>query len=203
MRDIYITFLLCILAFFASSIPFGYIIAKLKGIDIRKYGSGNIGATNVTRVLGKKYGALVLFLDAIKGAIFVLIGKFFNLNLFELTLIALFAILGHMFSPFLKGKGGKGVATAVGTFLVISPLTTLFAILDFILVFLVTRIVSLSSLSAVLIFLLSFPLIERRDPYMPYALIIVLIIATLIFYKHKDNISRLLKGQEYRFGEKR
>ncbi|HIC86741.1 MAG TPA: acyl-phosphate glycerol 3-phosphate acyltransferase, partial [Aquificae bacterium] len=103
MEKTFLVFLLSILAFFFSSIPFGYVIAKLKGIDIRKYGSGNIGATNVTRVLGKKYGALVLFLDAIKGAIFVILGKFFSLNLFELTIIALFAILGHMFSPFLKG----------------------------------------------------------------------------------------------------
>jgi len=202
MEKTFLVFLLSILAFFFSSIPFGYVIAKLKGIDIRKYGSGNIGATNVTRVLGKKYGALVLFLDAIKGAIFVILGKFFSLNLFELTIIALFAILGHMFSPFLKGKGGKGIATALGTFIVISPITTLFAILDFILVFLLTKIVSLSSLSAALLFLAAFPVIERRSTYVKEAFFIVLIIVALIFYKHKDNIKRLLKGKEYKFGQK-
>lgn len=202
MEKTFLVFLLSILAFFFSSIPFGYVIAKLKGIDIRKYGSGNIGATNVTRVLGKKYGALVLFLDAIKGTIFVILGKFFSLNLFELTIIALFAILGHMFSPFLKGKGGKGIATALGTFIVISPITTLFAILDFILVFLLTKIVSLSSLSAALLFLAAFPVIERRSTYVKEAFFIVLIIVALIFYKHKDNIKRLLKGKEYKFGQK-
>ena len=202
MEKTFLVFLLSILAFFFSSIPFGYVIAKLKGIDIRKYGSGNIGATNVTRVLGKKYGALVLFLDAIKGAIFVILGKFFSLNLFELTIIALFAILGHMFSPFLKGKGGKGIATALGTFIVISPITTLFAILDFILVFLLTKIVSLSSLSATLLFVAIFPVIERRSTCVKEAFFITFIVAVFIFYKHKDNIKRLLKGEEYKFGQK-
>ena len=141
-------------------------------------------------------------MDAIKGAIFVILGKFFSLNLFELTIVALFAILGHMFSPFLKGKGGKGIATALGTFIVISPITTLFAILDFILVFLFTKIVSLSSLSAVLLFVAAFPLIERKSTSVKEAFFIVFIIAALIFYKHKDNIKRLLEGKEYKFGQK-
>ncbi len=197
-----IIIILSILAFLFSSIPFGYIIAKLKGVDIRQYGSGNIGATNVTRVLGKKYGAIVLFLDAIKGAIFVILGKLFGLNLFHLTIIALFAILGHMFSPFLKGKGGKGIATALGTFLLISPITALFAILDFILVFLFTKIVSLSSLSAVLLFIAIFPIIEGKSLFVKEASFVTFIIGVLIFYKHKDNIKRLLRGEEYRFGQK-
>jgi glycerol-3-phosphate acyltransferase PlsY len=186
----------CVLAFIVGSIPFGYVIGKLKGVDVRQHGSGNIGATNVSRVLGKKYGALVLFLDALKGALPVLILKILELPLEYQVLSGFFAILGHCFSPFLKFKGGKGVATGLGVFLVVSPKITFIAFSIFLLVFFLTRYVSLSSITAALSYTVIFKLFEKPSDFTS---LLIFMTAFVIVGKHYQNIIRLLKGEEKRF----
>ena len=186
----------CVLAFIFGSIPFGYVIGKLKGVDVRQHGSGNIGATNVSRVLGKKYGALVLFLDALKGALPVLILKILELPLEYQVLSGFFAILGHCFSPFLKFKGGKGVATGLGVFLVVSPKITLVAFFIFLLVFFLTRYVSLSSITAALSYPVIFRLFGKPSDFTS---LLIFLTAFVVVGKHYQNIVRLLKGEEKRF----
>ena len=184
----------CIASFFFGAVPFGYIVGRLKGVDVRKHGSGNIGATNVSRVLGKGYGALVLFLDAFKGFLPVLAVKGYPLTA-QLG-VAMFAVLGHCFSPFLLLKGGKGVATAFGAFLCASPKVTAIAVLIFFLVFLTTRYVSLSSMVTASSFPVVFSAVEG---FSPTAFAILLFTATVIVGKHYQNILRLLKGEERKF----
>jgi glycerol-3-phosphate acyltransferase PlsY len=186
----------CVLAFIFGSIPFGYVIGKLKGVDVRQHGSGNIGATNVSRVLGKKYGALVLFLDALKGALPVLILKVLGFSLEYQVLSGFFAILGHCFSPFLKFKGGKGVATGLGVFLVVSPKITLIAFFIFLLVFFLTRYVSLSSITAALSYPVIFRLFGKPSDFTS---LLIFLTAFVVVGKHYQNIIRLLKGEEKRF----
>ncbi|TCK02915.1 glycerol-3-phosphate 1-O-acyltransferase PlsY [Phorcysia thermohydrogeniphila] len=188
--------LACILAFVFGSIPFGFVIGKLKGVDVRQYGSGNIGATNVSRVLGKKYGALVLLLDALKGALPVLFLKVSGYSIEYQVVAGLSAILGHCFSPFLKFRGGKGVATGLGVFLVVSPKVTLIAFLVFLSVFLTTRYVSLSSITAALSFPLVFRFLEKPSDFTS---LILFITAFVVVGKHYQNIIRLLKGEEKKF----
>ena len=185
-----------ILSFLLGSVPFGYLIGKLKGVDVRKYGSGNIGATNVSRVLGKKYGLLVLFLDALKGAAAVLIARAAGLPTEYQVLAGISAIAGHCFSPWLGFKGGKGVATALGAFLVISPKTTLVAFLIFLAVLLTTRYVSLSSITAALSYPLLYRVFEKPSSF---SFIVVSLGALLIVAKHHSNVKRLLKGEEKKF----
>lgn len=182
--------LVVFLSFLSGSIPFGFIVGKLKGVDVRNYGSGNIGATNVSRVLGKKYGALVLLLDALKGTLpVILAGKF-------QVLAGVSAILGHCFSPFLKFRGGKGVATSLGAFLVISPKATLLAFLIFVLVFVLTRYVSLSSITAAVSYPFLFAYFKGFD-WVFFSL--VCFAALVVVLKHHSNIKRLLRGEERKF----
>ena len=178
------------LSFLMGSVPFGFIVGKLKGVDVRNYGSGNIGATNVSRVLGKKYGVLVLFLDALKGALPVLFAGKYG------VLAGISAILGHCFSPFLKFRGGKGVATALGAFLVISPKVTALAFLIFVFIFTLTRYVSLSSITAAASYPLLFSHFENPDSA---SFILVSLAALVIVLKHHSNIKRLIKGEEKKF----
>jgi len=185
-----------VLSFLLGSIPFGYILGRLKGIDVRRYGSGNIGATNVSRVLGRKYGLLVLLLDALKGAAAVLIARAAGLPAEYQVLAGISAIAGHCFSPWLGFRGGKGVATALGAFLVISPKTTLVAFLIFLAVLVTTRYVSLSSITAALSYPLLYKFFEKPSPL---SFIVVSVGALLIVAKHHSNIRRLLRGEEKRF----
>ncbi|WP_163328231.1 glycerol-3-phosphate 1-O-acyltransferase PlsY [Desulfurobacterium thermolithotrophum] len=184
------------LAFLFGSIPFGYVIGKLKGVDVRQHGSGNIGATNVSRVLGKKYGAFVLFLDALKGFLPVFILKLLGYPLEYQVLAGFFAILGHCFSPFLKFKGGKGVATGLGVFLVISPKVTFIVLGIFFSVFFLTRYVSLSSIIAALSYPIIFRFLEKPSEFTS---LLVFLTAFVVVGKHYQNIIRLLKGEEKRF----
>ncbi|SNR75306.1 glycerol-3-phosphate 1-O-acyltransferase PlsY [Desulfurobacterium atlanticum] len=193
-----LTVLIVVFSFLSGSIPFGYVIGKLKGVDVRKYGSGNIGATNVSRVLGKKIGLIVLILDALKGAIPVLTVKYAGLPLKFQLMAALFAVLGHCFSPFLGFKGGKGVATGIGAFAVISPVCAGIAVAVFMLVFFITRYVSLSSITAVASYVIAFKfLVSSSDIY-----IYVALAGFVIIVKHYKNIIRLIRGEEKKYGVK-
>jgi glycerol-3-phosphate acyltransferase PlsY len=186
-----------IITYLLGSIPFGLIIGKLFGKDIRKEGSGNIGATNVTRVLGKKAGLLVLILDTSKGFLPIYIAK----SIFDIKIVSLLAIvsvIGHCFSIFLKFKGGKGVATAMGVLLALSFKAALIVIMFWLGVFLVSGYVSLASMLSASISWVIINFIENNIYYTYSAFIIGLI----IIFKHKDNLDRLLKGTEYRFFHK-
>jgi glycerol-3-phosphate acyltransferase PlsY len=183
-----------IITYLLGSIPFGLIISKLFGKDIRKEGSGNIGATNVTRVLGKKAGLLVLILDMLKGFLPIYIAKYiFDTKL--VSLLAIASVIGHCFSIYLKFKGGKGVATAIGVLLALSSKAALIVIMFWLGVFLVSGYVSLASMLSASISWVIINFLEN-NMYFTYA---AFIIGLIIILKHKDNLDRLLKGTEYRF----
>ena len=180
-------------AFLLGSIPFGYLLGKLKGVDIRKHGSGNVGATNVARVLGKKYGVAVYILDFLKGFIPTYTAvKLFGLDSWTLTAVGLAAVLGHMFSPFLGFKGGKGVATASGVLFGISPLLGFLTLTLWFTVYKITGYVSLASITAAfsaiyLAGMLGFP--QNVE-------FLITLSAVLILVKHKSNVERLIEGRE-------
>lgn len=206
-----------ILSYLVGSIPNSIIVSKLvKGIDIREHGSGNAGGTNVTRVLGKKYGLLVIFLDALKGAVaVVLIARLYfgnfpfpNATPFDdFTLVQIIAgvsaVIGHIWTAFAGFKGGKGIATGLGVLITLITLDMLVAVGIFILVVSISKYVSLGSISAAL----SIPiiLIIRENIFgvnipgyhtvLPFAILLAL----LVVYTHRANIVRLINGNESKF----
>ena len=189
-------------AYFLGSIPFGLLLAKVfGGKDVRKTGSGNIGATNVVRAAGLPAGILTLILDAAKGAAAVLLaGKLASDSATWMMIAALAALAGHCFPVWLKFKGGKGVATAAGVFLVLCPAAFLGAVILFILVVLFWRFVSLGSIAAAaaMPLLLYFFWAPHHAP--PLAITFGALAALLlIVYKHNGNLRRLVQGVEPRF----
>ena len=185
--------LLPLLAFLLGAIPFGYIIARLKGVDIRKHGSGNVGATNVARVLGKKYGVAVYLLDFLKGYIPTAIAvKLYGIDSFLTASVGLFAVLGHMFSPFLGFRGGKGVATASGVLFGLSPFLGLLVLALWGAIFKSSGYVSLGSILAALGAVYLVGMLGYPFP----VLVLVTLVAVLILVKHKSNVERLLEGRE-------
>lgn len=207
-----------IIAFFSGAIPFGIIIARSKGVDIRAHGSGNIGATNVWRVLGRGPGALCFTLDVLKGLAPSLgaglylgtIGKSTapeaDVWLHMATAVA--SILGHMFTPFAGFKGGKGVATAFGALLGVWPVMTcavLVALLAWILVFKVGRMVGIASViaaSTVPIAVLTLGTLHDALRWRTPHLVVAIALALLVISKHRGNIRRTLAGTEPRFVKK-
>ncbi|MFZ8865205.1 MAG: glycerol-3-phosphate 1-O-acyltransferase PlsY [Rickettsiales bacterium] len=189
------TLIIIILAYFIGSIPFGLILTKLiVKKDLRSLGSGNIGATNVVRAAGKKLGGLAFFLDASKAIFAIYLAAQFGLQESSLIfLIGLMAIIGHCFPIWLKFKGGKGVATYIGMIFVFDPFLTLFIIGGWYIVFYITQIVSLASIlimcTIIFYFLFKFE----------YALIYFIIGAIIVIFRHKENLQRLLKGEENNF----
>ena len=190
-----IAFLALACAFLLGSVPTGVIVARTKGVDLRKVGSGNIGATNVGRALGKKWAALVLLADAGKGALPVLLfGQIFASPWLP-ALGGLCAVLGQVFSIFLRGRGGKGVATSLGAGIALAPLPALACGLLFAVFFLAFRIASVGSLVGVA----SFPLFlwlfhVGTVPRLTFAVAI----AVLVIARHRDNLTRLSRGEEHR-----
>ena len=187
------------IAYLIGGIPFGLLIGRLvKGIDVRQHGSGNLGATNVFRVVGKKWGIFVLLLDAFKGyaacALPVLLA--FSLNPYALLGLGVAAILGHVFPVWLGFKGGKGVATSLGVFLALIPVPTLWTFALWILLFLIFRIISLASLAAACAFPAVIFFTLRSQSYFPAYFGIALCLAAFIFYTHRANLKRLLHGEE-------
>lgn len=197
---------LAILAFFVGSIPFGLIIAKQKGINILEVGSGNIGATNVHRALGAKAGTLVFVLDILKGLVpgvlvYVLKPEAFGLELqAQAFVIGAVAMMGHMFSPWLKFKGGKGVATGLGALLASTPFTGLVGFGVVVVTVLLTRYVSLGSILAALSVIPVSQLVFHDTPQLiPF----LAALTVFVVYKHKANVKRLLDGTESKFGGKK
>jgi acyl phosphate:glycerol-3-phosphate acyltransferase len=225
-----------LLAFLLGSIPFGLLIARSRGIDIRTQGSGNIGATNVLRVMGKKFGIPCLLLDMLKGFIPVVIA----VNLIQITgrpvqvplhmpdawilklaegdalkaqiahiLTALFAVLGHNYSPWVGFKGGKGIATSAGVLLGLMPFAVLLLLVFWVFLFLTTRYVSVASMGSAAIL----PLLTlwgswhhgriQDGTWNKPLFVFTIIIAVLAIWKHRSNIQRLREGTENRFQRKR
>lgn len=182
-----------------GSVPFGLILTRLGGYgDIRDIGSGNIGATNVLRTGNKKLALATLILDAVKGA--VAVGLFTYFGTYQLALIAgLFAIIGHLFPVWLKFKGGKGVATALGTLLALNPFVGVGACGLWLISAVVTRYSSLSALIAIG----AAPAIAHFAFHDSELTALCGIIASLVFYKHRANIGRLAKGEEPKIGQKK
>lgn len=191
--------LLTALAYLLGSVPFGLLIAKTKGVDIRKQGSGNIGATNVLRCLGKPLGITCFILDALKG--FLPAKLFPILGLTDPTLGILFgaaSILGHNFPVYLKFKGGKGVATSAGVLLGVAPLAVAIGMLTWVIVFYTSGYVSLGSIIAALAVIA----IGWTASYGPVIASALTLLGGLTIYRHRTNIQRLIAGTENKFRRK-
>lgn len=198
------------IAYLLGSIPFGYLLVRtFQKQDIRKTGSGNIGATNVLRSGSRWLGSLTLLLDMAKGFLAVVIARHLAAGSHAVataSIGALFAVIGHVFPIWLGGKGGKGVATALGVFLALAPMAALASLAVFILATVLTRYVSLASILAAA----SFPfwvwvadrLLRMKYGQGPIFLASTLLVPAVILIKHHKNVQRLLNGTEYRFGSK-
>ena len=195
-----------LLSYLAGSIPSAYIAGRLRGVDLRKHGSGNLGATNVVRVLGPKIGGVVFVADLLKGFLPVyFLPAYTSSSMLEPEVWALIygaaAILGHVKPIFLLGKGGgKGVATASGVFLALAFVPMLIAEVLWITVFYFTRYVSLASLVGAAVLPMAI-IVWSRDPRSP-VFVASLIIAAFVFWTHRANIGRLRRGEEHRFVKK-
>ena len=192
-----------LMAYLIGSIPTGYLVAKrIRGIDIREHGSGNVGATNVFRVVGKSWGIAVLVIDMFKGwfptAILASTSNAYpELNLpIKQFLFAAAAIAGHTWTPWLKLKGGKGVATSCGALFGIFPFATILTLLVWTSVFLIWRYVSLASIIAASSFPLFLLIFYRDLDSFATVFFIGVVLAALLIYNHKSNIERLRRGQE-------
>ena len=199
-------------AYLLGSVPTGYLVAKSRGIDIRKVGSGNIGATNVSRILGKPAGIFVLLVDALKGFVScylvgrlvyeTLVGPVPDVATLEYLKItgAFLAILGHNYTRWLRFKGGKGIATSAGAVLALLPLALAVALGVWVLLLAATRYVSVASMGAAFILPFAAWLVARSSPRM---IAVAAVIGALAIYKHRSNIQRLLAGTENRVGRPR
>jgi glycerol-3-phosphate acyltransferase PlsY len=199
--------LIFVLSYLIGSVPWGYLIARLKGVDIRQHGSGNIGTANVLRVMGKKWGYLVFLCDFFKGFLSVklvsLIAAYFLVNVGLGSVIAAVAcVLGHDYPIWLGFKGGKGIATLAGTVLsLFPPLVFVSFGVVWIAVFLISRYTSLASISAVVALPIAAYLIVAKTD-LPLLLGFSVLMAALAIWLHRANIARLLNGTENRFGRK-
>jgi len=192
--------LVILISYILGSIPFGYIVSKLvKKIDIRDYGSGNIGATNTLRILGPFMASIVLIGDIGKGYFSIYLSRLISQDsIFILTMAGLAVICGHDWSLFLKFKGGKGVATTFGVILALNPMISILAAIVWGIVIINTRYASLSSISAVISIMIFTILFKQPYEYIIFSMIIII----LTIFRHKENIKRLKLGNESKIGEK-
>jgi glycerol-3-phosphate acyltransferase PlsY len=209
-------------AYLLGSIPTGFLVAKAKGIDIRKVGSGNIGATNSMRVLGKPAGIFVLLMDVLKGFGACFLGVLIYIYYFNqfsglhsisestpfpsqegadhsATIAGVCAVLGHNYTCWLKFKGGKGIATTAGVFLALAPWALLIALIVFILTILVTRYVSVGSICAAIALPAAVWIMAPQNIFLG---IVTTALGVMAIYKHKSNLQRILAGTENRLGKK-
>jgi len=192
--------LFSVAAYLFGAIPFGLLVAKSRGVDIRTQGSGNIGATNVFRVLGKGWGIFTFVLDALKGFIpSFLFPRLAGLDSEWGVLFGIVAILGHSFPVYLKFKGGKGVATSAGMLLGVAPMAVLVGFVCWVLCMVFSRIVSLSSIAAAIAVAVA---VWVLDPTALAVNVALTILAMLVIWLHRANIKRLLNGTENRFGKR-
>jgi len=212
--------LIALAAYLLGSIPFGFLVAKAKGIDIRSVGSGNIGATNAMRVLGKPIGIAVLLMDAAKGFaaaawLAPLIYDSIEPHYFGLApgfaadpmavqkfkvIAGIFAVLGHNYTCWLKFKGGKGIATTAGVYLALAHWPLLIAFIVFIVALIATRYMSVASISGAIALPVAVWIMSPQNIFLG---IVTTALGALAIYKHQSNIQRLLAGTENRFGQKK
>lgn len=195
-----IVFLMLLFSFLMGSIPVGYLIVKrVKGVDIRTFGSGNIGSTNVKRIAGDKVAKLTQIFDVLKGTVPVSIA-FLIANLYSLpiskdlfvSVVALAAVIGHCYTPFLGFNGGKGVNTSLGAFILVAPIPVLVGCVAYIIMKIFVKVVSIRSMTAAVSFLVT-ALVMR----LPAAITISIVLVTaLMVLRHKDNIKRLVNKEE-------
>jgi acyl phosphate:glycerol-3-phosphate acyltransferase len=216
--DIVVCLATALAAYLLGSIPTGYLVGRAKGVDVRKAGSGNIGATNVFRLLGKPAGVLVLVADGMKGWLAVSMAPLLAYRLFEastpldasaheyLELIAgALVILGHNYTCWLKFKGGKGIATTAGVLAALVPLTFAACLLTWIVFCLLTRYVSVASIMAAVALPVSTCVVyhfTHNEDYGLRMIILAAVLAALAIYKHKGNLERLMNGTESKIGQK-
>jgi len=188
-------------AYVIGATPFGYFAGKLKGIDIREHGSGNIGATNVLRTLGKGVGIPVFILDVLKGAVPVLLAQIlFSESDITAVLAALGTILGHTFTFWLGFKGGKGVATSGGAILALVPLALLGGLVAWLAVFYSTRYVALASIVAAVAIPVVVAIQTLIWKSVGYPLLVFsIVVGALVVWRHRSNITRLMDGTEHKF----
>ena len=192
-------YFMIVISYFIGAVPFGLVLGKAAGIDVRKDGSGNIGATNVARLVGKKIGIVTLLLDVAKGFLPMLAAAGLGAGENTILLCGIAAFAGHLYPVYLKLKGGKGVATALGVFLYLDPVAVVICILSFVAVVVVSGYVSAGSLvaSALMPVLVLF----LRGP--GNVVWCALFIAFLIWFKHRENIVRLLRREEKSWKKKK
>lgn len=188
--------LLIVFAYVLGSVPTGYLLGKLRGVDVRIIGSGNVGATNVARAVGKSQGVITLMADAAKGYLPVLAALQLGQDSLTIALTAIAAFLGHLYPLFLKFQGGKGVATGFGALLALAPMAALGLVVVFALVAGTTRIVSLGSLATAVAAPLSLWLFHQP----PVIVGMGFFLGAMVVIRHRGNIQRLLAGTEPRFG---
>lgn len=197
-----------VLGYLLGSIPFGYLMGRWKGVDLRREGSGNIGATNALRILGKPAGSAVLGLDALKGAsacwltpsVAGLLGVAHGVSAETISIVAGFAaVLGHNYTCWLRFKGGKGIATSAGVLLALTPGGLAISLSTFLLLLALTRTVSIGSIGAAAVLPIGTWLTGGRG----LLLGITLTMGLLAIYKHRSNIQRLMAGTEPKIGQKR
>jgi acyl phosphate:glycerol-3-phosphate acyltransferase len=196
--DTLIALAVVLLAYLMGAIPTGLLVARMRGIDIQRTGSGNIGATNVLRAVGPVAALVVVLVDPLKGVLAVLLPSMLGLGPWWVAAAALAAVLGNGFNVFLRFRGGKGVATSLGVFLVIDPVITLAAATIFLFTLAYGRMVSLASLVAVSS--APFLLLLLGDAQLSKVLL-VFALAALMVWRHRDNVERLAQGVENRLGK--
>jgi glycerol-3-phosphate acyltransferase PlsY len=192
-------------SYLIGSIPSGLIMGKLRRVDIREYGSGNIGTTNVLRTLGARYGALVLIADVFKGVIAVLLARYIIGTPMGEMGAGFAAVAGHDWSLFLKFKGGRGVATSLGGILPLAmwaPLAAVAGVVIFVSIIALTRYVSLGSIAGSLSAVVAMAVFMGLDRVPWEYLVYIVVVVALIIYQHRDNIRRLVSGTESKLGQK-
>ncbi len=199
MLDVLLAAIIIVVAYFLGTIPSGYLVAKVRGVNIQQVGSGNIGATNVLRALGVVPAIIVVILDPLKGALATLLPGIAGLGPWVTALAGLAAVLGNDFNVLLRMKGGKGIATSIGVFMVIDPLTTLMCLVLGIFTILLSRYVSLGSLVG----MAALPLfVIVQGEYIGPRLLLAAALFGLAVYRHFSNIQRLVAGNERRLGDR-
>jgi glycerol-3-phosphate acyltransferase PlsY len=192
------SFLLVVCAYLVGSIPFGVIVGRLMGFDPRAVGSGNIGMTNVARAAGRKAAALTFAGDFLKGALPVMTARMMQLDNATVAITAMAALLGAICSIFLGFRGGRGVSTSLGIWLVLAPEAILLGFAVFLVFVAVTRIVSLGSIAGAL----SFPPIVAALKYERPFILLAIVMAALVLFRHGENLRRIIEGTESRMGDR-
>jgi glycerol-3-phosphate acyltransferase PlsY len=192
------TVLAVTLGYFVGSIPFAYLLSRHQGIDLRRTGSGNVGAANVLRTTGVRAAVLAMALDGVKGTIAVLIAQLLSAALITTVAAAFASVVGHVYPVWLRFRGGKGVATAAGAFVVLAPEALAVASGIFVIAVIVTRFISVGSIAAAL----TLVLVAAISDVPGVVAIGATASALIIIYRHGENLARLIAGTERRIGQR-